>query len=254
MKKDHYAPGEPCWIDCGTDVAKAKSFYSSLFGWTVNELGPEAGGYAMAQMDGETVAALGPQQSPGHPFWSVYFCVHDVNKTAETVRANGGTVMVEPMDVMGEGHMAVFADPVGAAFSIWQPGNTKGLGEVGGSGQFCWAELITTDLDASKKFYAEVFGWGAKEGSDNSMEYTEFQLGVTSIAGMMLKPEMMPAEVPPFWGVYFAVDDADESVAKCKELGGAMLSEPMDIPTVGRFAPCADPLGAVFSVLAPSAE
>ena len=120
MKKDGFAPGDVCWVDCGTDLDKATAFYSALFGWSVEEMGEESGGYRMASVGGGEVAGLGPQQSPGPPFWSVYFRVDDAAKTAELVTANGGTVLFGPMEVLEAGHMAVFTDPVGAAFSILQ--------------------------------------------------------------------------------------------------------------------------------------
>ena len=56
----------------------------------------------------------------------------------------------------------------------------------------------------------------------------------------------VPDEVPPHWLVYFAVDDADATAEKAKELGGGVAFGPMDIP-VGRFAVLTDPHGAVFA-------
>jgi predicted enzyme related to lactoylglutathione lyase len=70
---------------------------------------------------------------------------------------------------------------------------------------------------------------------------------------MMLKPAMMPAEVPPHWAVYFAVVDADAAAARVKELGGTVVMPPMDIEP-GRFAVVADPSGAVFNVIALKSE
>jgi uncharacterized protein len=252
MKKGSYSPGEVCWVDCGTDLEKATAFYGALFGWSVEDMGADAGGYLMASTGGGAVAGFGTQQSPGPPFWSVYFRVDDAAKTAELVQANGGTVLFGPAEVMEAGHMAVFADPVGAAFSVWQPKQHAGFGVVDEPGAFCWAELTTTDVAASKAFYGEVFGFGAKDGADATMQYTEFQLDDKSIAGMMPKPAEMPAEVPPFWGVYFTVEDADATVARVAELGGMTVFGPMDVPSVGRFAQCVDTAGAMFSVLAPS--
>jgi len=66
---------------------------------------------------------------------------------------------------------------------------------------------------------------------------------------MMAKPAEIPAEVPPYWGVYFAVEDADACVARITELGGSLTMGPMDIEP-GRFAVASDPLGAMFSVIA----
>jgi predicted enzyme related to lactoylglutathione lyase len=65
---------------------------------------------------------------------------------------------------------------------------------------------------------------------------------------MMAKNADMPAEMPPNWGVYFAVADTDASVAKVQELGGSVLMGPADIEP-GRFAVVADNLGAVLNVL-----
>jgi predicted enzyme related to lactoylglutathione lyase len=248
MDKDKYAPGEPCWIDCGTDVKKATAFYSALFGWKVDDLGPDAGGYCMATLDGKPVAGFGPQQNPGPPFWSVYFATHSANHTAEKVKESGGSVLMEPMDVMEAGRMAVLTDPLGAAFSVWEPNQMHGFGKVDEPGTFCWPELVTTDLTASASFYREVFGWTDKRGDDPSMEYVEYQLGVTSVAGMMPKTPDMPAEAPPFWTIYFAVEDTDATLAKVAELGGATVAGPMDVP-VGRFAVCADTAGAMFCVI-----
>ncbi len=252
MKRASYSPGEVCWVDCGTDLEKATAFYGALFGWAVQDMGADAGGYAMATKDGREVAGLGPQQSPGPPFWSVYFRVDDVATTAELVEASGGSVVLAPMEVMEAGHMAVFTDPVGAAFSVWQPKQHLGFGVENEPGAFCWAELTTTDVAASKRFYGQVLGFGAKDGADATMEYTEFQLDGTSVAGMMPKPAEMPAEIPPFWGVYFTVEDADATVARVAELGGMTVFGPMDVPSVGRFAQCVDTAGAMFSVLAPT--
>ncbi|MGO9457796.1 MAG: VOC family protein [Acidimicrobiales bacterium] len=66
---------------------------------------------------------------------------------------------------------------------------------------------------------------------------------------MMAKPAEMPAEVPPHWGVYFAVDDADRAAARIAELGGTVVMGPTDIEP-GRFAAAADPAGVYFNVLA----
>ena len=64
----------------------------------------------------------------------------------------------------------------------------------------------------------------------------------------MAKSADMPAEMPPSWGVYFAVADTDATVAKARELGGSVFMGPTDIEP-GRFAVLADNIGAVFNVL-----
>ena len=249
MEMTSYEPGVPSWIDLGTpDIEKAAAFYSGLFGWNCPEGPEEAGGYRVCDIGGKLVAGLGPQQNPGPPVWSVYVNVASADDTSAAVTANGGQVFVPPMDVMDAGRMAVFADPVGAVFSVWQPGIHPGAQLVNEPGTFSWAELVTTDVAASKAFYGAVFGWGAETHGDGPGAYTEWKVSGRSISGMMEKPPMMPAEVPPHWGVYFSVNGTEDAVARVTQLGGAVVSPPMDVEP-GRFAVVADPAGAVFNVI-----
>ena len=83
------------------------------------------------------------------------------------------------MDVLGLGHMAVFADPSGAAFGIWQPGTFLGAGLVNEPGALSWNELNTRDLAGAKAFYGAVFGWDFEEKDMGEMgKYTTVTVGV----------------------------------------------------------------------------
>jgi predicted enzyme related to lactoylglutathione lyase len=249
MATKTYAPGEPCWVDCGTDLDKAVPFYTALLGWEVTDLGAEAGGYRMAAKDGKVVAGLGPQQNPGPPAWNVYFAVEDADKTTQLATERGATALMAPTDVMTAGRMVVLQDPVGAVFSVWQPKDHPGFEVTEGHGTFCWAELVTTDTDASADFYTTVLPLTTKASDGGGMAYTEFLVGDRSVGGMMAKPAEIPAEVPPFWGVYFTVDDVDAAITRIGELGGTTLMGPMTVQGVGRFAACLDPAGAMFNVI-----
>jgi predicted enzyme related to lactoylglutathione lyase len=55
-------------------------------------------------------------------------------------------------------------------------------------------------------------------------------------------------DIPVHWTTYIATQDADAAVARAKELGATILSEPMDGPKMGRFAIIQDPIGAVFGI------
>lgn len=249
MDVDRHEPGVPSWVDLGSpDVEGAKAFYQGLFGWEWVDLGEEAGGYCQAQLRGRAVAGLGPAQNPGPPYWTVYVAVDDVEATAAKVTAAGGTVIVPPMQVLDAGWMAVFRDGVGAFISVWKANQHIGAQVVNEPGAFTWNELMTDDLGGATTFYGAVFGWTAETHGEDNHGYTEFQLGGRTICGMMERPEGVPAEVPPNWSVYFAVDDCDASMAKVTELGGAVLMGPIDIDQ-GRFAVVADPQGAVFQIM-----
>ncbi len=249
-ERSEYAPGIPCWVDIGTDIEGAKGFYGGLFGWQAESAGPpeETGGYGFFTKDAKMVAGYGPQMNPGPPVWATYVSVADAGDTAAKVGKAGGTVVMAPMDVMGQGHMAVFQDPQGAFFSVWQPGQHHGAQLVSEPGAFAWTELNTTDVEAAKAFYRDVFGWDAQTSEGGDVAYTEFKVNGESIAGGMHMPPGVPAGVPPHWLVYFAVDDPDAAVERARGLGGTVALPPMDFPG-GRFAVVMDPQGAAFGVL-----
>ena len=245
-----YAPGTPCWVDHGAkDITASNSFYASLFGWGADDQGEEAGHYTILSKAGKSVAGNMGIMAEGQPSaWTSYVCVEDADKTVEVAKQAGATVFAEPMDVMDIGRMAVFADPTGAVIGIWQPKSFKGAELANEAGSFCWNELNTRDIAASKSFYTEVFGWTANDLEMPGMPYTEWKVGDRTVAGMMPMPEMVPAEVPAHWLVYFGTDDTDATVAKATQLGGATLVPPTDIPP-GRFAVLMDPDGAAFAVI-----
>ena len=248
-----YEPGTPSWVDLGTsDPAEASRFYSELFGWTIAEGPPEAGGYRMCMLDDQAVAGLGPRMSAdAPPSWSTYISVANADEMAAAIKDDGGSVLAEPMDVLDVGRMAVAADPGGAVFSIWQPRAHTGAGIVNDPNTWCWNELTTRDPQHSVEFYGAVFGWTATllpaAGPDG---YTEFHVADRGIAGMMpVAGDAWPADMPSHWMVYFAVDDCDAAVAKVEALDGEVIMPPKDVPP-GTFAVVKDPQGAVFSVIA----
>jgi uncharacterized protein len=256
MEVQRYEDGIPSWVDLGsTDLEGARTFYGGLFGWSAPEGPPEAGGYTVCDIDGKTVAGLGPNMNPAAPpHWSTYVNVDSADDTVAKVEANGGTVYVAPMDVMDAGRMSVFADPEGAVIGVWQPGQHMGAQLVNEPGTYCWSELMTDDLAGAKAFYKAVFGWDAEEQEpEGPGGYTEWKIGGRSIGGMMSKPPTMPPGTPSFWGVYFAVENTDATIAKAQELGASVLMPATDIEP-GRFAVLSDPGGAMFNVLALNPE
>lgn len=252
-QRTSYAPGTPCWADVGArDVEAASTFYAALFGWDVEEAGDpeETGGYRMASRKGQEVAGLmGLMEEGQAPAWTTYIAVANADDTAARVSRGGGSVLAGPMDVMGFGRMAVFADPDGVAFAVWQPGDHAGAGLVNEPGALAWNELNTRDPGAAKAFYSDVFGWSFEDTQVEGVGgYTNVKLGDKPVGGMLDMRGRVPDEVPAHWLVYFAVEDTDTAIAKVEEGGGHSLVGPVDIPA-GRFAIMADPDGAAFGVI-----
>ena len=241
-----HPPGAFCWIELGTsDQNGAKDFYGKLFGWT-GERGPEEfGGYTTMHKDGKSVAGAAPLMFEGQPpVWTVYLCTDDADKTADLVAEAGGGVHAAPMDVATEGRMALFTDPAGALFGVWQPGDHKGAQIVQSDGALAWAELSSRDKDAAIPFYTSVFGLQPHVAEG----YTELQLGGTSVAGCMDMPEMVPAEVPSYWMPYFGAADPAAKAQEVASLGGTVLVPSMEFPG-GTFSVVQDPHGSTFGLL-----
>ncbi len=158
-------------------------------------------------------------------------------------------MVAPPFDVGDQGKMAAFQDPSGAFISAWQPEVMRSF-HAYALNTFGWAELNARGFDKAAPFYTEVFGWAAhaSEMPEGAPPYTEFQVDGTSIAGGTEMNPMVPAQVPSYWLVYFAVDDVDRSFERATGAGARELLAPQDFPG-GRFAILTDPQGATFGLL-----
>jgi predicted enzyme related to lactoylglutathione lyase len=255
-----YANGTPDWVDIGSpDMDATAAFYGALFGWTTTEPGPveETGGYRMFLKDGKMVAGLGPAQEGMPTVWTTYLAADDADKSAELVKANGGAVFMEPFDVMDAGRMAIFADPTGAVFGVWQAGQHTGAEVKGEAGSIVWSELMTRDVEAAKTFYAEAFGLQPSPfPGAGGQEYTILSVGEEGVGGILQMDADFPPEVPNNWTTIFGSDDTDATMAKATSLGGSVMLAAFDIDQVGRVGYLVGPHGETFGVLTgvPSAE
>jgi len=120
-------------------------------------------------------------------------------------------------------------------------------------GTFCWVELGTTNGEAAKKFYTELFGWDFIDNPiGEGMVYTMLKLGGKDVGALyQLSGEMTSQGIPPHWMSYVSVSSADESAKKAKSLGATLMKEPFDVFDIGRMAVVQDPTGAVFSLWQP---
>lgn len=249
MERTSYAPGTPSWVDLGTpDIAGASAFYSALFGWNIVDQGPQAGGYCMVEIDGKSVAGLGPAQQPGQPFWTTYFTVESADEAAQRVTDAGGVVVAPPFDVFDMGRMAVCVDPGGAQFSVWESINHIGAQLINQPGTLTWNELNTRDPAGAGPFYSAALGLEPREIEGSQPQYTEWLVAGEPVAGMLTIDDSWPADTPSHWMTYFNVESADATVARVIELGGVVLAPPFPAGP-GVVAVVQDPQGAVFAII-----
>jgi uncharacterized protein len=269
LERDGYLPGVPCWIDTSQpDPEAAVAFYSDLFGWEFeNAMPPDAPGeYYIARLRGGDVAAVGsqPEGAPPAAVWNTYIWVQSADAAAEKVEVAGGRVVTSPFDVPQAGRMAVFTDPEGAAFNVWQAREHKGARIVNEPGSLNFNNLNSRDPEGAKAFYGSVFGWETLPMTGGAQawrlpgygDYLEARTpGMRQGMADMGAPAgfedvvatLMPIadDAPAHWSVTFAVDDADTTAERAAELGGQVVVPPMDAPWV-RMTVISDPQGATF--------
>ncbi|WP_031085388.1 VOC family protein [Streptomyces sp. NRRL WC-3549] len=253
MKLTEPVPGGPCWVELGTpDVAAAKTFYAALFGWRpTTDPRPEAGGYTVARVGGEPVAALSPAYVPDQPpAWTVSFATEDTDGAVRAVRSAGGTLLTGPVDVFDEGRFAVVADPSGAVFSLWQARGFAGAGRFNEPGALTWAELRTDGPDRALDFYPAVFGWTV----DSTERYTHWGVRGAEFGGLKVIRDDETSEepvTPPGWLPYFSVADVETAAATALGAGGEQIVPPTPVPGGPWVAVLRDPQGAPFGIHTP---
>jgi predicted enzyme related to lactoylglutathione lyase len=225
-RRERYAPGTFSGVELATrDRGAATGFYSALFGWSAN-------GDGVLRLGGDAVAGLvaaGRHDVPAGWLSTV---------TVEDPAALGGHAVAHGGAAAGE----LISDPQGALVAVRAASAWPGAARVNEPGCLCMNELITPDLDAARAFYEPVFGWTTQAFGGPEMVLV---LNDGAVNGSMLAVPGAPAH----WRPCFAVASTDAALRRVRELGGSVLSEPLEIPD-GSLAVAADPEGTSFSLFA----
>jgi predicted enzyme related to lactoylglutathione lyase len=239
--------GTPTWIDLGIpDLERAMAFYGELFGWEFQAGPAETMHYTTCLLGGRKVAALAENPDPGATafWWNMYLATGDCDATARRVTDAGGSIVLEPADVPGQGRMAIVKDPVGAQFGLWEGRGHIGCELVNEPGTLLRNDLVTPDPEPARAFYAAVFDFTL----DGNPDLPEFDFTFLrrpdghEIGGIMGVPGVPSSG----WTTLFEVDDTDAAVARATAAGGT-ATDPEDF-VYGRIATVTDPFGTEFTV------
>jgi uncharacterized protein len=256
---DKHPTGNFAWMELATtDQPAAKHFYATLFGWTAQDFPIGAGQfYTMFSLNGHQTGAaftmsVAESETAIPPHWQLYIAVDDADAATARAAELGANVVHAPFDVMTFGRMAVFQDPTGAYFSMWQPRDHKGMGVWNENGALCWADLQTRDRDRAIAFYSGLFGWEFDPNKNKEPGgYLHIKNGEQSIGGMP-DPRTLPSGVPAHWLAYILSPDCDAQTARAQDLGARVLVPAMTVGNQLRFSVLADPQGAVFALFTPA--
>lgn len=234
------------------DVGRSTSFYGSLFPeWEIQEIDlGDAGSYHSISIDGLRRGGIVPFAANANvaSHWVGYVEVADCEATIDRAISDGGTVPVSMMDVPYMGKFSVIMDRENALTKALEPASPIEYPDRPSSGQFCWNELLTTDVSSARSFYQSVFGWSAIEQSlPGKGEYSLMRAGEQDVAGIM--PMALDANHDPAWLTYFYAEDLDERFIQAETLGATTVILPRDISGVGRFTVLVDPVGALFAMM-----
>ena len=123
-QSDVFSPDQPqrvSWNELSTaDPVAARNFYGELFGWTSDDFMPmgEYGEYRFFDHGSLRIGAVSGMMPDGHPGWRYYIRVASISKAVEAVKAGGGTITLEPMEVPGGDTIVIGNDPQGAEFAL----------------------------------------------------------------------------------------------------------------------------------------
>jgi uncharacterized protein len=236
-----------------TDPKAAEAFYRNVVGWTAAPFGESPQPYVQfKRRNGAGVAGLmeRPEGMNMPPFWSMYIAAPDLDAAVAHVKRLGGSELSGVINVPTVGRMQMLKDPQGAAFYVIQPEPRDNPPDRDPEvGEASWLELMTTDAPAAMRFYQQLFGWEPGEAMDMGPagKYQMFNRGNRVIGGMMNKsPEL--AQAPPFWAIYFRVDDIDAAADRVKSAGGQVINGPMEVPGGDWILNGTDPQGASFAL------
>ena len=118
------------------------------------------------------------------------------------------------------------------------------------NGSPCWADLWTSDVDGSRKFYAELFGWVAEEPSPEFGGYFMWTRNGIPVAGGMgdMSEEMRADDA---WKIYLSTDDIDNTAAEAAAAGAQVQSPAMAVADLGSQIVLTDPTGATLGAWQP---
>ena len=116
-------------------------------------------------------------------------------------------------------------------------------------GSPCWADLWTSDVEGSRRFYSELFGWQAEEPSPDFGGYFMFTREGVPVAGGMGDMPGMPAQ--DVWKIYLSTDDITKTLDAAVAEGAQIVSPSMPVADLGTQAVLIDPTGATVGVWQP---
>ncbi len=219
----------------GPDGPALQQYYRDLFGWDVQEQGPEMGNYGVVMwMEGGIGGGImeTTEDMPVSNYVTFYIQVDDLQAALDKLSGLGGSSAMPPMEIAPEvGSVAMFMDPANNFIGLYSlPAEMSGdIPPRSSAPPVVHFELGGSDAQALEDFYTGMFGWQVNPvemgdgGTYRLVQQEEDGIG----GGIFQHMEGMPPNAP---GIAVGVDDLQAYLDKAVSLGGSALMQPTDIP------------------------
>lgn len=237
--------GEVVWIDLVTKDAEAgKEFFKALLGWEFKAYGA----YSLAMSGDKPVTGMIEDKAlladENVSYWVLSAAVDDVSAASKRVTTSGGKIISKEAQIEGRGKVALVEDAQGAVMALMQHPDGDPKASTPEKGEWMWAELWTSNPKEAVSFYQNVLSITTRTyGGEGVKQYFILKGDTYEYAGITESP----VDEDPIWLPVLRVDDTRAIAAKTKELGGAVLMNPIQMS--GNYvALIATPTGAPFLI------
>ncbi|MFF4948474.1 VOC family protein [Streptomyces chattanoogensis] len=249
-------PGSVVWFEIDTaDPQAAKDFYGSLLGWTFQTV-PVADGrtYTLITAKGAPLpmGGLWEPAAVSEEAMSLSVRSADVDTDVARLKDLGATVVAPTGPAADGGRYARLRDPRGTLFSVWQQPAGNAADQQPGPGvplpgSMAWFEIGTADIEASKTFYADAFGWNYihDTGVTSRPYFAAVTPGAERGSGG-LGDNSTAKGTRDYAAPQFLTPDVPTAVEKAKSLGATAEAGPETTAYGLTFARLKDPRGIRF--------
>ena len=249
---DERLPGKFIWFDLATPaIVSQQYFYGNVFDWTFEAPISTQDEYLLIKNRGRAIAGMFSHEPPGGEqdgaAWIALMSGADPDSAAATVKANGGSVEVEPANVAGRGRHAVFRDPGGAVFGVLRSDSGDPLDVEVETGDIIWIDLFARDIEAMATFYGALAPFEVEDRNiTDDVARKVLSAHGTPRAGIVPVTEEANRSS---WVPYVRVDDIDATLQKVVDGGGFAIVSPEEGIHDGNVAIFVDPNGGVTGIV-----
>ncbi len=241
--------GQVVWRELATpDPGVSEEFYKKVFGWTFVKSAGNDREYWLIKNNGKSIGGmfqLKDKNPEAGGEWVCSISVPSVSGAIASVKANGGKVILGPLDLEGRGKLALINDQQKAQMIILHSVSGDPVQDRTIDNQWLWSELWSNDVAQSENFYKSLINGTSEKRKDDNREYTVIESNGEKVLGIIENPA---ENVRSHWLQYIKVKDLNSVFEKAKSSGARVLIAPSPEIRKGTVAVLLDPTGAPFAI------